>query len=117
MKKFKRNGASEKIIKACKVSALEDVFISLGYGKIKAKDVIFKALQLKTETDEQEETKKSSRRGLKLLPGQKKKAKSSSGVLVSGLDHVLITFAKCCSPLPGEEIAGFITRGRGVSGP
>jgi guanosine-3',5'-bis(diphosphate) 3'-pyrophosphohydrolase len=45
-------------------------------------------------------------------PGPKK---IPSGVLVSGLDHVLVSFGRCCNPLPGEAIVGFITRGRGVS--
>jgi GTP pyrophosphokinase len=44
-----------------------------------------------------------------------KKSKSVNGVIVSGLDDVLVRFSKCCTPVPGDPIVGFITRGRGVS--
>lgn len=45
----------------------------------------------------------------------KKRVKSSEGVVVEGIDNCLIKFARCCNPLPGDEIIGFITRGHGVS--
>jgi GTP pyrophosphokinase len=45
----------------------------------------------------------------------KKPSKSSNGVVVEGIDNCLVKFSKCCSPLPGDEIIGFITRGFGVS--
>lgn len=43
------------------------------------------------------------------------KAKTSSGIVVSGIDDVAVRFSKCCSPVPGDEIIGFVTRGRGIS--
>ena len=46
---------------------------------------------------------------------QKSKNKNNSGIIVKGIDNCLIKFAKCCSPVPGDEIIGYITRGRGVS--
>ena len=44
-----------------------------------------------------------------------KRKKSTHGIKVKGLDNMLVRFANCCHPLPGEHVAGFITRGRGVS--
>ena len=41
--------------------------------------------------------------------------KSKSGIVVEGIDDVAVRFSKCCSPVPGDEIVGFVTRGRGVS--
>ena len=45
----------------------------------------------------------------------KKTAKSQSGVIVEGIDNCLVKFARCCTPIPGDDIIGFVTRGYGVS--
>ena len=48
-------------------------------------------------------------------PSAPKRVKSEQGIIVEGLDNCLVKFSKCCSPVPGDEIVGFITRGYGVS--
>lgn len=50
-----------------------------------------------------------------VVPPEKQRSKGSSGVIVEGIDNCLVKFSKCCNPLPGDEIVGFITRGYGVS--
>jgi GTP pyrophosphokinase len=50
-----------------------------------------------------------------LNPSRHRRARSNPGVVVEGLDDVLIRLSKCCTPVPGDEIIGFVTRGRGVS--
>ena len=45
----------------------------------------------------------------------KREKKGKSGIIVKGLDDVAVRFSKCCNPVPGDEIVGFVTRGRGVS--
>lgn len=42
-------------------------------------------------------------------------SKSKSGIVVKGIDDVAVRFSKCCNPVPGDEIVGFVTRGRGVT--
>ena len=48
-------------------------------------------------------------------PSQQSSSKKKSGIIVEGLDDLAVRFSKCCSPVPGDEIVGFVTRGRGVS--
>ena len=50
-----------------------------------------------------------------VLTQPKKRVKSSEGVIVEGIDNCLVKFSRCCNPLPGDDIIGFITRGHGVS--
>ena len=51
----------------------------------------------------------------KLIQGLAKKRKSQSGVVVAGIDDMLVRFAKCCSPVPGDPIVGYVTIGRGIT--
>ena len=48
-------------------------------------------------------------------PSAPKRVKSEQGIIVEGLDNCLVKFSKCCTPVPGDDIIGFITRGYGVS--
>ena len=102
------NKKIEKLLDSSKEKNLDDLYLAIGYGKINAKDLIEKAYEL--EDVKKEETKKEPK-----VSHRTPDATQSSGVLVSGIDNVLVTFSKCCNPLPGEPIIGFITRGRGVS--
>lgn len=97
-----------------KFSSEDELFITVGFGTISAKKILSKTLEKFRE--EQKEIK-LDKKIEKLLEKSEKKAKSkqSSGVIVEGLENFLITFAKCCSPLPGDSITGYISRGRGVT--
>jgi len=57
---------------------------------------------------------KEKEKEIKIIPVQKRKT-ASGGVVVEGIDNCLVKFAKCCTPLPGDYICGFITKGYGVS--
>ena len=106
-----KTGETEKLIKAAKESTFEDVLIALGYGKLNAQDLVAKAFpeSPKNETlEEQFQKAEISEKSTRPRPNGK-------GILVSGYQDVLVTIGQCCSPLPGEDIIGFITRGRGVS--
>jgi len=102
----------EKLYRAGREGSWEDLLVAIGYSKIDARDVIDRAYPQTPKVEgvaEQLATTGLSQR----LP--KPTSKSSSGVLVSGHDGVLVNFGLCCNPLPGETIIGFITRGRGVT--
>ncbi len=92
---------------------VDELIIQLGYGKITAQQVLEKALpELAKKNDDVEKKTESM---LKTLLRKVTRRTSSSGIKVAGEEDILVRFAKCCSPLPGDPITGFITRGRGVT--
>lgn len=101
---------TQALIKSSKESGLDDLFISVGYGRISLADLLPKVFP---EPDAKKTTAKQDKPTTKTTAPSARPPKS--GVLVSGLDNILVTFGKCCNPIPGDEIIGFITRGRGVS--
>jgi GTP pyrophosphokinase len=90
----------------------DELVIQVGYGKITAQQVVEAALpDAKTGAAAVEKPESL----LKTLMRKVTRRTSSSGIKVAGEDDVLVRFAKCCSPLPGDPVVGFITRGRGVT--
>ena len=95
-------------------NSADDFFAAIGYGGISLnkmmphiKDEYVK--EFKQPEPVEEDVIKITK------PTQKKRAKSQEGVVIEGIDNCLIKLSKCCSPLPGDNIIGFITRGHGVS--
>ena len=90
----------------------DDLFNALGYGGI-----TLSKIELKIR-DEYERNHKNSERDLNIIeptPQNTKRKKSNGGVIIDGEDGCAVKFAKCCNPLPGEKIIGFITKGYGIS--
>ncbi|HCA72021.1 MAG TPA: (p)ppGpp synthetase, partial [Ruminococcaceae bacterium] len=115
-REFKRNGISlsakemETLLMRLgtkqNCTCVEDVYAAVGYGGIQLWTVMphLKEEYLKTHHQEQQSR-----------PQQNPHRKAASGVIVDGMEDCLVKFARCCNPLPGDEIIGFITRGYGVS--
>jgi len=101
---------TDDIAKAARESQLDDALVAIGYGKIDAKEVVNRVFPEKTT---QRLSDSSGAAELKTSKASPKKA--THGIMVSGIDNVLVNFGRCCNPLPGEDILGFITRGRGVT--
>lgn len=93
----------EKVVQELNLTNVEDLMAHIGYGKISAQHV---TNLLAPETMEKEEQKP---------PEKTRKVIPSSGVKVGGIGQPFVRFAKCCNPIPGDDIVGFITRGRGVT--
>ncbi len=92
----------------------EELFAAIGYGGIQISKIIFKAKDMWNKIQKEREASEQPLQQ-QVVTAPVKKPKSSNGVIVEGLDNCLVKFSKCCSPLPGDEIVGFITRGFGVS--
>ncbi len=98
-----------RVSKDLSFHSVEDLLANIGYGKLSANQVIGR-LKPKLGVEEEKPV------GLvgKVVSRIKRK-KSTRGIKVKGLDDILVRFANCCHPLPGEHVVGFITRGRGVT--
>lgn len=99
----------------------EDLFVSIGDHSSHLQTILQRIKeQYMPSTDEQEEEKvlakvQASSQALKQRKKELPYGKASNGVVVRGVDNVLIRLSHCCNPLPGDDIVGYITRGRGVS--
>jgi len=101
---------SQKILDKSGFKSYDELFAAIGYGGITSTR-IFNKVQ-----DELQKAKQiNSDKGVITIKESKKRFVSDSGVLVEGIDNCLIKFSKCCAPIPGDEIVGFITKGYGVS--
>ncbi|MFC4769695.1 RelA/SpoT family protein [Effusibacillus consociatus] len=88
----------------------DDLLAALGYGAVSTHQVMTRLLE-KIKKDNPEENAVIT----EIREGQRQQRKGGLGVRVRGIDNLLIRFSRCCSPVPGDEIVGFVTRGRGVS--
>ena len=92
-------------------SSLDELYASIGYGGITVTKVLNK---IKDDVHRLRRAQEKVEHILQPQPA-KKTAKSQSGVIVEGIDNCLVKFARCCTPIPGDDIIGFVTRGYGVS--
>ncbi len=107
----------EAILKRLSLKSIEDMYNAIGYGGILTSQVVPK-IKEKFFKEQKEELAKQKTDVEKFedLPNKKKPIKKSdTGVVVKGIDDILVRFAKCCTPVPGDSIIGYITRGRGVT--
>ncbi len=88
----------------------EELLAQVGFGNITPIQVLNKLFP-----DLEQEATRAKTILTKLLSVKKKKNKDTSGIIVKGLNDILVRFAKCCNPLPGDPIDGYITHGEGVT--
>ncbi len=98
----------EDIARRQRMNSAEEMYAAIGYGGLQVSRLMPKIKEEYTKLIKASDPVETFQ-----LP--MKKQKSSEGVIVEGLDNCLVKFAKCCNPLPGDAIVGFITRGFGVS--
>lgn len=103
----------EKALERYKYNSLDDCYAAIGFGAISPLKVITRLLEeYKKENKEAEIEEKIAE--LKENTVNRDRV-SKTGIIVKGIDNCLVKLAKCCNPLPGDEIIGYVTRGRGVS--
>ncbi len=98
----------EKVVEHFGFKKADDLIASVGYGKITPLQVV-RRLTASAEAEEKDESIFNK------IIGRVRKKKPKGGVVVKGVDDILIRFGKCCQPVPGDPIVGYITRGFGVT--
>lgn len=108
-----KNQYIEPMLDRYKYKNLEEMYAAIGFGANSAVKAIARMLQEYRKEHEEENIEEK----IEQLSKQKtrKQKPSSSGIIVKGIDNCLVKLSKCCNPLPGDEIIGYITKGRGVS--
>ena len=106
----------EKVMTRYAFKDWDSVLASIGHGGLKEGQVINKMLDEKAKKQKKEVTDKAILDGIEEMTAKAPESKKSkSGIVVKGIHDVAVRFSRCCSPVPGDEIVGFVTRGRGIS--
>lgn len=114
---YENEGVIQNTLNKFSYQTIDEMYAALGYGGItltkvlnKVKDEVGRVRRAAERLEKAEQMANQPQQ-----QPQKKNKHSESGVIVEGIDNCLIKFARCCTPIPGDDIIGFITRGYGVS--
>jgi GTP pyrophosphokinase len=111
---LKNDNEQRKVFEQLKVMSQEELLIGIGYGKIDPVDVVH-VVAPPAEDGVPSAPPEQLREGRIAGLVRKVIKRDEGGIRLNGIDDVLVRYAKCCNPLPGDDILGFITRGRGVT--
>lgn len=102
--------AVENVLNRYRYSTIEELYRTIGYGALTANQVFMRLTEkIRKEKQNQEKLERL------INAEDTKKITTETGVYVKGVDNILVRLSKCCKPIPGDNIVGFITRGRGVT--
>lgn len=104
----------EKILEKYKYATLDDCYAAIGFGAISPIKIITRLLE-EYKKENKDLVLEEKIEELKKVKLDSKPRSSKNGIIVKGIDNCLVKLSKCCNPLPGDEIIGYITKGRGVS--
>ena len=108
--RFFKSTDTKRVFSTFKVQSAEELFAQVGYGRIATSDVVEVIAPSKDD-----KARDSIRPGLIERTVRKVTGRDDQAISIQGVDNVLVRFAKCCNPLPGDPVTGWITRGRGVT--
>jgi guanosine-3',5'-bis(diphosphate) 3'-pyrophosphohydrolase len=100
------------LLKRMSFTNVEDMYAAIGYGAITTKQILQKILD---EFRKNIKPDKSELITAKIDTKSKTKKKVDRGIKIDGIGNLLVKFSRCCNPVPGDKIVGYVTRGRGVS--
>ncbi|AKA71992.1 RelA/SpoT family protein [Clostridium scatologenes] len=113
---FAKGEILETTLKRYNMNSIDDLYAAVGVGAIIQSNVVLKLKELYLKNNKHEvDDWKAVEEQLNKNSKQNKPKKDQPGIIVKGESNLLVRFAKCCNPVPGDEIVGYITKGRGVS--
>lgn len=101
----------KRLFDKLKFNSMEECYENIGFGVISVKKIINKL----TESFEDKIKEKEFLKDIQNVKTSKMNKTNKEGIIVEGIDNCLVKFAKCCNPIPGDDIVGYITYGNGVS--
>ena len=111
---FSRNDWVKFALDKYHFATLDDMYASVGFGTISPNKILARLLEKYNEEHEEENFDKKIEE-LALSNSRPSYKPSKNGIIVKGIDNCLVKLSKCCNPLPGDDIIGYVTKGRGVS--
>ena len=119
IKTLEKAGELDKGYQGASLSNIDEMFINVGSGKSTVYQIIKHIPSLKAklldEQKDKEELEDIDQYSQKLSQAARRKSHKDNAVIVDGLDDIMVRMAKCCNPIPGDPIKGYITRGRGIT--
>ncbi|MBQ4616638.1 MAG: bifunctional (p)ppGpp synthetase/guanosine-3',5'-bis(diphosphate) 3'-pyrophosphohydrolase [Mailhella sp.] len=106
--KAAKDGRLQLVVPEFSLNTLDDLFATVGTGKLTAKKVLLKLVAILNPKQEVPEEP------IAPIKSDEPSKKAADGITIKGIEDTLIHFAKCCKPVPGDQVVGFISRGRGV---
>ncbi len=94
-----------EIARPYRINSYEDLLVAIGYGRLSVHKIVNRMLPESEKVEKEQVPPKK----------EAKKEQEGKGITIKGVDNIMFHRAKCCYPLPGEKVTGFVTRGRGVS--
>ncbi|MBU9720683.1 MULTISPECIES: RelA/SpoT family protein [Bacillaceae] len=115
LKEVLTNENIDRVAKKFNFTAEEDMYAAVGYGGITAAQIVTRLTDGIRKQQDEESDNMTLTEAVEELKTYDTKKKTNVGVSVKGIDNLLIRLSRCCNPVPGDDIVGYITKGRGVS--
>lgn len=115
IKALEKKSDFSKVYDELHVKNLEELFVNIGSNNIHLKEVLSRIPAIEYVEELSVEEEKDEKYSNKLTQSVRKSTSKDNAVIVDGLDDVMVRMGKCCNPIPGDKIVGFITRGRGIT--
>lgn len=105
----------QKALEQFNCTSEEELYIHVGSGKFTAKEIIAAIPSLKGVDQDQEKISEIDQFSAKLSKTARRKSNKDNAVIVDGMSDLMVRMARCCNPIPGDPVVGYITRGRGIT--